>query len=119
MNKSATAVYKVLQENKSLSMGKAMIQAGYSKSYSRQPSILENSKSWQKLISKYLPDDKLLETHSQALDALKDKQPDHQSRLKAVELAYKLKGRIGNEGITVNSNAPLQIVFKRDKIGSK
>jgi hypothetical protein len=94
----------------------AMIKSGYSKSYAASAHI-KNTKSWQELMNKYLPDDEVLAEHRAGLHATKpigalvlikkdgEKETvykdnegmievdDTTTRLKAVEMAYKLKGK--------------------------
>ena len=87
--------------------GKAMVQAGYSEASARTPKVLTESNAWKSVMQDYLPDEKLFKTHSEALGAVKQNEytgevsPDHAIRLKAVDMAYKLKGR-GNDSVTNN-----------------
>lgn len=48
-------------------MGKAMQQAGYSKTVSLTPSKVTNSRSWQELMEEQLPDSLLSATHNELL----------------------------------------------------
>ena len=81
---------------------KLLAKAGYSKAIQHNPHKVLNSKAFQELVREKLPDDKLLKTHEEALTATKvhgtDSDfieiPDHAIRLKAVELGYKLKGKM-------------------------
>lgn len=109
------ALAKKILENPSLSMHKAMVDVGYSENTAIDPSNVTNSKGWQELMDKYLPDDKVLATHEAGLEANKVisvhggnatadsndfiEVPDHPTRLKAVELAYKVKKKIGNDTV--------------------
>lgn len=86
-----------------------LLAAGYSLSTAtKQPPSVLKAKGWEKLIEAYLPDEKLAITHSEALEANKIhgtddnfiEIPDHQIRLRAVELGYKVKGRIQHNGQT-------------------
>lgn len=130
-------VAKDLLENVGKPIGKAMLDAGYSPATAKNPDHLTESKGWAELMEKYLPDDKVLEAHQAGLEATKTSNaaillnkngetikaeeqglievPDHPTRLKAVELAYKVKrkmteapiappnlGGIGNAIIFVN-----------------
>ena len=95
-------------------IGRAMINAGYSKATAKTPQKLTKSKSWKQVMQKYLPDYKLFRKHEEALDATKlhgtnsdfVEIPDHAIRLKAVEIAYKLKGKytenLGNNYQQIN-----------------
>ncbi len=115
------ALAKKIVGNPSLPMAEAMREVGYSEASASKPSEVTNSKGWQELMDKYLPDDKVLGAHQDALEATKTSNaailltkdgqtvkaeeqglievPDHQTRLKAVELAYKVKKKIGNESV--------------------
>jgi hypothetical protein len=88
------------------SMKEVMIGADYSPRTARAPTKLTNSKGWQELMDKYLPDDEILEVHKRALHATKihgsltepDKEVlDIPTQLKAVELSYKVKHKVGPE----------------------
>ena len=87
---------KIVENHGNIS--KAMIQAGYSPATAKNPKNLTESKAWPMLIERYIPDNEILQAHWEALKATKQdgmvKVPDHQVRLRAVELAYKIKGRM-------------------------
>lgn len=93
-------VASIMQETAG-NVSKAMKLAGYSAASAKDPQRLTRSKGWQELMRKYLPDDKLLVKHEEALEAMKvtshgesdHEVPDHTTRLKAVDLAYKLKSK--------------------------
>ena len=91
------AIAKVVENQGNVS--RSMREAGYPATTAKNPSNLTNSKAWHELMSEKLPDEKVLDRHSEALDALKQNEytgeviPDHPIRLKAVDLAYKLKNR--------------------------
>lgn len=106
-------VVKILLENAGKSVSSAMLEAGYSLATAKNPQELTKSKGWIDLISVYLPDSKLVATHIELLNAAKViqiatytneetgeitpgfiKVPDWQTRIKGLELAYKLKGLI-------------------------
>lgn len=102
----------------------AMIAAGYSPATAKNPSKLTESNAWPALLEKYLPDDKVLTAHNQGLVATKifsshtepDKEiPDHPTRLKAVELAYKVKGKLQQPGAIVQVNNIIDA--KKDEYG--
>jgi phage terminase small subunit len=82
---------------------KAMLDAGYSPNTANTPGKLTNSKPWKELVEVHLKDDLLLQKHEEALEATKwndftgEREEDHTTRLKAVELGYKLKKRLGPE----------------------
>ena len=81
---------------------KTMRQVGYDEATVNTPGKLTKSKGWIELMKQYLPDDKLLAKHNEALEAIKinefsgERLPDHNVRLKAVELGYKLKGKLND-----------------------
>ena len=102
---------KLVEEGRTL--GEAMVKAGYSPNTAKAPTKLTRSKGWQKLMEKKLPDSKLLKIHNQALEATKiissHTEPDYAvpdipTRLKAVELGYKVKGRLGGKTIAQQFN---------------
>ena len=111
-NKQAIVIKEVL-ENPGISMAKAMRRARYKANTIVDPSNVTNSKAWKQIMGKYLPDHKLFKTHEEALKATKwndftgEREEDHSIRLKAVDMAYKLKGR-GNDSV---SNTQINISF--------
>lgn len=90
-------------------ISKAMREAGYTNITAATPKKLTNSKGWQELMQKHFPDSKLAALHKKILekkevlivsDGAKEgshlewtKQP-HTDALKALEVAYKIKGRM-------------------------
>jgi len=104
--KQTRAIDNLMKTNGNVS--KAMRLAGYSKATVNQPKVLTDSNAWRKVMAQYLPDHKLFKTHEDALTATKwndftgDREADHNIRLKAVDMAYKLKGRDTN-GNTQNT----------------
>ena len=108
------ATIKDVLENK-LPISVAMKKNGYTDASAKNPSNLTRSDAWQQMVTEHLPDYKVLKTHEEALQATKlhgtdddfVEIPDHQTRLKAVEMAYKLKGKyIDNHG---QSNTQINI----------
>lgn len=119
---------------------KAMIEAGYSPNTANTPQKLTESKAWVELMDQYIPDDKLLLKHQEAMEATKpigaqiliDKDgktiskenegvievPDHMVRLKAVELGYKVKGKLIENNIKVDKAKilvmPSELIIKYD-----
>jgi hypothetical protein len=117
-------------------MGKAMLEAGYSKAMAKNPYKLIHSKGWLEVTESLISDEKLLKIHRELLNSTKanmftfsagvsDKEiysiiesgsksrvvsirqvndikiclftiPDHQIQLRAVELGYKIRGRLNN-----------------------
>lgn len=112
-NKQNIAMQKVVENGGNVS--KAMVDAGYSPKTAENPSKLTDSKAWKEQMEQYLPDEKLLSKHEEALEANRVissintgkeasgatsdfiEVPDHAIRLKAVELGYKLKRHLGPE----------------------
>jgi len=115
--KQKIAIEKVVENHGNVS--RAMLEAGYDPTTAKNPKNLTQSKSWMVLMDQYIPDDKLLAKHEEALEAVKpigaqiliDKDgktiskenegmievPDHVVRLKAVELGYRVKGKLRPE----------------------
>lgn len=108
--KQQKAIENVVENHGNVS--RAMLDAGYDATTAKNPKNLTESKAWTELMEEYLPDDKILEVHAKGLEATKihtshtepDKEiVDHPTRLKAVELAYKIKRKTeGNVNIQVN-----------------
>ena len=104
-------------ENPRLSVSEAMRQVGYSPNTAKVPSDATQSKGFKELIEDYLPDDKLLQKHEEALEATKwndftgEREEDHTTRLKAVELGYKLKKRLGPEVLQQFNSDKMDIEF--------
>lgn len=93
---------KDLLENVGKPISKAMADAGYSPATAKNPDHLTKSKGWGELMNQFLPDNKLLTKHQEALEATKiitsHTEPDYTvidypTVLKAVDLGYKLKGK--------------------------
>lgn len=94
-----------LLENTGKSVSQAMKEAGYKRGSYLNPQQLTRSKAWTKLIDKYLPDDKLLGKHSELVGSKNEK-----VSLSAIELAYKVKGRLkGNVGESENDQTSQEI----------
>jgi hypothetical protein len=112
---AAIKVKEKMEKGEKIEMGPIMREVGYSVSSSEQPgTALLNTEGWQELMEGMLPDIKLVKANAEALEANKiisarvtSKEadvdtddfievPDHPTRLKAVELGYKLKGKMGD-----------------------
>ena len=105
-----------------------MQEVGYSPN--TRPSEIENSKGWQELMEKRLPDGRLLTKHEALLEATKPisarvtnkdagvdtddfiEVPDNQTQVKALELAYKIKGRL-KDGLNVAGDMVLNVTIER------
>lgn|ERR1035437_6602578 len=123
--KQIALVKELVESNGSTSMGEAMIKAGYSKNTALNPQQVTKSLAWPELVKKYLDEDKTLSVHQAQLDATKQlsarngkdanaetddfiEVPDNQARLKAVELAYKVTGRLKDTSLVqVNIAIPI------------
>lgn len=135
-NKQQMAI-QLYMENRGMSVGEAMRQAGYSEASAKNPKNLTSSAAWQEMMDKYLPDIELVAVHREqlaskkldsevfplGLDELVIKSlleevgctirhreivpegknagihvwfwaPDQAARSRALDLAYKLKGKM-------------------------
>jgi hypothetical protein len=98
---------------------KAMTEVGYSPNTAHTPSKLTKSKGWLELMEKYLPDKHLSERHREFLDAprlirsykkgdlVSETEETDPSAVRALDMAYKLKGRYsaeseGNKTLIIN-----------------
>jgi len=95
----------LLQKDPSLPVSHALLGAGYAPNVARKPQDVTGTKGWQELMAKYLPDESLLAVHDQLLNKKdSDGTPDTQAASKALDMAYKIKGRyketvvVENEG---------------------
>lgn len=100
----------------------AMIDAGYSPNTAHSPDKLTKTKTFKELVEKHLKDDLLLRKHEEALEATKwndftgEREEDHTTRLKAVELGYKLKRHLGPEIMSqVNVGGDMTLEFIHDE----
>ena len=107
-------------ENVGKPIGKAMLDNGYAPTTAKNPDHLTESKGWEELMNKYLPDDKLLTVHERALDATKihgsmtepDKEvPDIPTQLRAVELGYKVKKKLLPETMNTFNAGEMTLEF--------
>jgi hypothetical protein len=95
---------------KGSSITQAMKEVGYSDSTAKRTNKITRTQGWKELLETYLPDDKLLKAPSEALSATKwndftgDREPDHNIRLKAAEVGFKLKGRMNENNFLQQYN---------------
>ena len=68
MTSKQQVVARDLLENTGKPVSKAMLDAGYAPTSAKNPQQLTKSKSWQKLMQEYLPDEKLIEKHKKLLE---------------------------------------------------
>ena len=110
-NKQKTLARKILENPSTTEVTSAEMQAvGYSPN--TRPNEITNTKGWVELMEKHLPDGRLLTKHEQLLEATKPisarivgkdadegtddfiEVPDNPVQAKALELAYKIKGKL-------------------------
>lgn len=98
-----------------------LLDAGYSPAIAKNPEAVETSKGWQQLMEKYLPDRKLVSVHKEGLDATRKvpspkkrgvyiSVPDHPTRHKFLETAYKIKDRMKGDGGGGDTNVIVNII---------
>lgn len=91
-------------------IGEAMVSAGYSPNTAKTPQKLTTSKGWLELMGSLLPDEMLAKKHRQLLNAKKiivdrsrgkakfiTKINDYTTVVKALDLAYRVKGYYSNK----------------------
>ena len=101
--------FKELVEN-GRTKGEAMVKACYSKNTSLAPTKMTNSKGWQELLEKYIPDDKLSKVLNDGLKAVtpKEKAPDYAVRHKYMETGFKLKDKFPTGKLEVGATDHLK-----------
>ena len=108
----------VIESNGTKGVSRAMIEAGYPETTARNPQQLTRSKAWPQLLEKYLPEKHLGKKHRQFLDAprrirtykkgdlVEETEETDPSAVKALDMAYKLKGKYaptgGNNVLVIN-----------------
>lgn len=122
------ALAKKIIENPRLTMGQAMREVGYSDATASHPTDVTNSIGWKQLMDKYLPDDELLKVHEEGLRANKvisakiignaNEQtddfievPDHPTRAKYLDLAYKVKNKF-QAGVQILNQGEMDVKFE-------
>ena len=118
-------VFDKVVENGGKGIGGIMIEEGYSPNTAKTPQKITESKSWQQLLEDELPESLITGTHKEAFLATKtisartmgnaDERtddfvdvPDWQTRIKAVELGYKLRSRLTERTDLTNSDKSLK-----------
>ena len=104
-------------------ISQAMIKAGYSKNTAKTPSKLTNTKTFQALTQKYLPDDVLLTKHRELLEVPRKmrtyikgdlqteiEELDSQAVGRGLDMAYKLKGAYAAEKHEITVPKPIMDV---------
>jgi len=102
--KQKKAIEKVVENNGSVS--RAMREAGYSPKTAKNPKMLTESKAWEELMEKHLPDKLLAKKHKELLTIPKKvrrfvkgeleseyEELDSQAISKGLDMAYKLKAK--------------------------
>src|SRR3990167_5190031 len=67
--KKITEIVRNSKGQKRISLGRILRESGYSDSMSTQPARVIQSKSFQALLDRYLPDNTIAEVHGDALEA--------------------------------------------------
>ena len=120
-------------ENVGKPLGQIMRENGYADNTADNPDHVTESKSWEMLLDEYIPESLVLRTHKEAFEANRTISarsmktadettddfvdvPDWQTRTKAVELGYKVRGKLINkfEGIVKNIDDKLNELEKTD-----
>ena len=118
--KQQLAVKEIIENHRSVSG--AMRAVGYKPTTATVPGNLTKSKAWPELLEKFLPDNKLLKTHDEALQATKwndftgEREPDHTTRLKAVDMGYKVKNKYIDKPLFAVENMKLEIVQDAEEV---
>lgn len=114
MKKPKTRIKRVFEkviENGGKSVSGAMREVGYSAATATNPQKITESKSWEMLMDEYIPESLIAKTHKEAFEANRTISvvsgklanggttdfvdvPDWQTRMKATELGYKIRGKL-------------------------
>jgi len=123
---------KITESHGAMSVGEAMLQAGYDEDTAKKPKNLTESKGWQELMQTYLPDEKLAKVHREGLEATTKKphlidrddkgrpvyeyveEDDYATRHRYLDSAYKLKGSYAPDK-SINLNANVNITPQDEK----
>lgn len=110
-------------------MGKAMVSAGYSPNTAKTPGKLTRSKGWQELMDSLFPDELLLKKHRELLEAKKiiieyrngtaeviAEEIDFNTVVKALDMAYKLKGNYSPKKHEVEGNIETVEIIKYEDL---
>ena len=112
--KQSLAIKNVMENHGNVS--RAMLDAGYTPATAKNPKNLTESKPFKELLATELKDSLLVKKHKEALDATKwndftgEREEDHTTRLKAVELGYKLKKHLGPEVLQQINDAKILVM---------
>lgn len=118
--KQRAVVNELLSGKVGTSMATAMKNAGYAHGIVRNPQKVVQSKGFNQLLEKYLPDNKLLKKHKEFINAKKtvrtftkgdlttEVEETDANAVKALDMAYKLKGKY-MQGDTQNNVLVVQL----------
>ena len=101
-----------------MSETEAMIEAQYQDALANNPAGITETDAWRLVMASALPDMTLAKRHRALLDKVDHTgQPDTQAVSKALELAYKIKGKLVDrvDHTTNGESLPAQIVFNFPK----
>ncbi len=101
-----------LRNSRPFSMGRILRDAGYSESVARHLDIVTGSAGWLSLMKECFPDETIVKLHSELLDAQKITNlygetfvvPDNRTRLKALDMLYKIIGLYSAEKYQIQKN---------------
>jgi hypothetical protein len=82
-------------------LGRAMLEAGYSKAMAKNPYKLTRSKGWLELTQDLFSDEKLVEKHSELLDSVKTSKFSFPKSLSDQEICRIMESVPGNEVIYI------------------
>lgn len=95
------------KKGKPFSMGEVLLEAGYAETTSKVPQHVTDTKTWQKLLSRY-PDDLILDkTYQDALGTGRDATENR-------KLFFKLKGRL-RDRVSLDINKEREAVFLEEE----
>lgn len=101
-----------------MSKSEAIMETDYRTALAESPKAVLATDAWKLVMEKYMPDEDLAERHRALLYKNEPNgQPDTQAVGKALELAYKIKGKLVDKvDVTSNGKAlPATIVFNFKK----
>lgn len=113
-----------LGKGKKVSLGKILRKHGYSEAVAKNPKIVTESKGWQQLLEEALPDSLLSSVHKRLVNKkekivvgvgkgfteIEDTGQPHSDALKAVEMGYKLKGRLVQKTDITSDGKPIVLI---------
>ena len=113
---------KALAKNlgNSRTLKEALLKSGYAPTTAHQQTSIIESKTFEQLIEQELKNEEVINTHKEGLQATRIhgtndnfiEIPDYGIRLKAAELAYKVKGKL-KDGLNVAGDINMNVVVIR------